>query len=90
MPNPTPTEPPATDPPPIIPLLLTKGDAAVYLGVSLRTLNRIIAAEDIDVVRINGRGSKPASVRFTRAALDDYAHRHTDRAAANRRRNGTK
>lgn len=63
--------------------LLTKDDAMAYLSVSLRTLNRLIKAEEIDVVRVGPRGG---AVRFHRAALADYAHRHTVRAGANQGR----
>lgn len=67
--------------------LLTKDDAMAYLSVSLRTLNRLIKDRELDVVRVGPRGG---AVRFRRAALADYAHRHTDRATANARRGGTK
>lgn len=63
--------------------LLTKAGAMAYLGVSLRTLNRLIHAGDIDVVRVGPRGG---AVRFDPRALRDYTYRHTDRATANARR----
>lgn len=67
--------------------LLDKNAAMAYLGVSLRTLNRLIASKEIDVVRVGPHGG---SVRFDPRALRDYTYRHTDRATANTRRGGTK
>jgi excisionase family DNA binding protein len=63
--------------------LLDKAGAMAYLGVSLRTLNRLIASKEIDVVRPAPGGR---TVRFDPRALRDYTYRHTDRAAANQRR----
>lgn len=54
--------------------------AAAYLRIGPRSLDRAVAARDIDVVRI-GR-----SVRFTQRACDDYLARHTERADANKPR----
>lgn len=60
--------------------LLTKPEAAAWLAVSRTTLDRLLAAHAIDVVRVGtGRGS----VRITQRALDDYTRRHTTRAVAN-------
>lgn len=57
--------------------LLTKPQAALWLAVSRATLDRLLAAREIDVVRVGtGRGS----VRITERALEDYARRHTQRA----------
>lgn len=77
------TEPLPTD----LERLLTKADAMAYLSVSLRTLNRLIATNEIDVVRVGPRGG---AVRFRPRALADYSHRHTVRATANQPRRGTK
>lgn len=60
--------------------LLTKPQACQWLAVSRATLDRLIAAHEIDVVRVGtGRGS----VRITQRALTDYTRRHTTRALAN-------
>jgi excisionase family DNA binding protein len=68
MPN-TPADPGAR--------LLTKPQAATWLAVSRATLDRLLAANEIDVVRVGtGRGS----VRITERALEDYTRRHTQRA----------
>jgi excisionase family DNA binding protein len=64
--------------------LLTKAEAQAVLSVSSTTLNRLIAAKELDVVRIGGRGR--GAVRITRRAIRDYTERHTTRAAANERR----
>ena len=58
--------------------LLTREEAAEWLSVSARTLRRLIAAQQIDVVRV-GTGS--GSVRITQRALEDYARRRTVRAS---------
>lgn len=58
--------------------LLTKPQACLYLAVSRATLDRLISAHDIDVVRVGtGRGS----VRITERALQDYTRRNTTRAS---------
>lgn len=60
--------------------LLTKPEACLWLSVSRATLDRLIAAGDLDVVRVGtGRGR----VRITQRALDDYTYRRTTRAVAN-------
>lgn len=60
--------------------LLTKPQAAAWLNVSRATLDRLIAAHHLDVVRVGtGRGS----VRITERALEDYLRRNTTRALAN-------
>jgi len=57
--------------------LMTKPQAATWLNVSRATLDRLIAARAIDIVRVGtGRGS----VRITERALEDYTRRHTQRA----------
>lgn len=57
--------------------LLTKPQACQWLAVSRATLDRLIAAHELDVVRVGtGRGS----VRITERALEDYTRRNTTRA----------
>jgi excisionase family DNA binding protein len=59
--------------------LLTKPQAALWLSVSRATLDRLIASNAIDVVRVGtGRGS----VRITERALQDYTRRNTHRATS--------
>lgn len=62
--------------------LLTKSEACQWLSLSLTTLNRLIRAHEIDVVRV---GTGKGSVRITQRALDDYARRNTTRAIGARR-----
>jgi excisionase family DNA binding protein len=61
--------------------LLTKSEACHWLSLSLTTLNRLIRAHEIDVVRV---GTGKGSVRITQRALEDYTRRHTTRATATR------
>lgn len=53
----------------------TKTSAASYLAVSRATLDRFVAAGELDIVRVGGQ------VRFTQEALDDYLTRHTIRGS---------
>jgi hypothetical protein len=59
--------------------LRTRDETALDMHVSLATLKRIIAAGEIDVVRIRGR------VFVTRRAVLDYLNRSTVRAEQPRR-----
>jgi len=52
--------------------LLDKPAAAALLHRSVKTLNRLIAAQDIEVVRI---GSGRGQVYLTRRAVLDYLNR---------------
>jgi excisionase family DNA binding protein len=52
--------------------LLTRAEAAALLHVSVHTIDRMIAAGDVDVVRL---GSGRGTVRFTRRALLDHVNR---------------
>jgi excisionase family DNA binding protein len=63
--------------------LLTKQEACQWLSLSLTTLNRLIRAHDIDVVRV---GTGKGSVRITQRALEDYTRRNTTRATSGARR----
>lgn len=51
--------------------LLTKTEAMTYLGVSLRTLNRLISAREIVYVKVGPRGG---AIRFDRRDLQEYVH----------------
>lgn len=58
---------------------LTLQQAADTIHVTYRTMQRIVAANQIDVVRVgNGRG-RP---RITRRALTDYLNRQQSRSGA--------
>lgn len=51
--------------------LLTKGEAARLLGISERTLDRMIADDELRAVRLRGR------VRIHRADLERFAYEGT-------------
>jgi excisionase family DNA binding protein len=59
--------------------LLTKDEAAAVLNVSRSTIDRMIRAQEIDVVRL---GNRRGRVRITRRALLDHLNRREVRAAA--------
>jgi excisionase family DNA binding protein len=60
--------------------LLTKPQACAWLSVSRATLDRLIHARELDIVRVGtGRGS----VRITERALMDYTRRRTTKGVAN-------
>jgi len=62
--------------------LLRREEAAEFLGVSRATVDRMIAAREIDVVRIgNGRGQ----VRIPKRALLDHVNRNVTKAARPKR-----
>lgn len=56
--------------------VLTVAEAAQYLSVSERTVWGLIAAEQLDIMRIGER-----STRVTRASLDNYVRRLAARRA---------
>jgi excisionase family DNA binding protein len=59
---------------------LTTAEAAVFLGVSTRTVERLRAAGDLDC-KTRGHGPKPR-VYYTRAALRAYMARAATGEAA--------
>lgn len=79
----TPEGPPViTFPAPVPPL--TIAEVATRCGVSRRTVERWIALEKIDYIRL---GDVPkAPLRITEDALADFLARSTKRASANQRR----
>lgn len=65
------SQPPAPDPDPNR-AVHSKATAAHYLLVSRATLDRLIAAGELDVVRVGGQ------VRILKTTLDAYLARHTE------------
>jgi excisionase family DNA binding protein len=63
-------EPARTEP------LLRKRDVVGLLGISLRTLDRLIAAGEIEAIRVGGQ------LRFEQVALAAFVERHRERAGA--------
>jgi excisionase family DNA binding protein len=57
--------------PKIVPALLLVSEAAAYLGVSRRTLERIAASGVLPVVQLKGADHRR---RFSRKDLDAYIH----------------
>lgn len=56
--------------------LRTRKDVALELSVSLRTIDNLIAARAIEVIRING------AVRFSASAVEKFKQSRTVIAAA--------
>lgn len=51
---------------------MTRGEAAAFLHVSVSTIDRMIVARELSVIRV---GSGRGMVRITRAALLDHVNR---------------
>ena len=53
----------------------TRAEAAEYLGLGLRTLDRLVAARLVGFTKLGPHRRSP--IRFDRAALDDYLARRS-------------
>ncbi len=62
---------------------LTRAQAAGYIGISMRSLDRLVASRLIEFIRLGPYRRSP--IRFERAALDAYLEK---RAVAPRVHNG--
>lgn len=78
--NPLPASPPTTDPDP--PLLYTVSAAAAHLGMSTRTLYRLMAAGEIDW--LPGITSAAGDRRIERAELERYVTAQREKRDAQR------
>ena len=68
------SELPVNDDPQVQPLLAKRGGVALYLGVSGRTVDRLVAAGDLRAYRIGGHR------RFRLFELEEYVDGHREEA----------